>query len=193
VNCGRGDARAKLVSMIARCVALLTCAGLLGCWGGSASVTPAADASVETSPSVDAVDISGWFQVGSYADGPCGATVTDTLLAPAYLWVEKRQSTFIFNACSGTTEASCTGTLFYDFTQPIDNGWAAEGGSAFFSAGCTLDWERTQATLNGNELHAQSLRDSVVNNVAESACTADAARMLTGPCTYEVDLIATRM
>ena len=43
--------------------------------------------------------------------------------------MEHLQNTFYFNVCSGPTEAECTGTLFYDFITPIENGLSAEGGT----------------------------------------------------------------
>ena len=159
----------------------------LGCGSGGttrAEATP--DASVPTT------DISGWYQVTSDLEGDCGSPQPFSL-APAYVWVERRQSTFTIRACSGTATADCTGTLFYDFTQPIDNGWAAEGGSAFYSAGCTLSWERSQATLVGSELGVKSLRYSINESIPQSQCVLAAASALTQPCTYEVDLAATRL
>jgi hypothetical protein len=175
---------------------LLALAASGGCGGGGSGATGSPDAASPdgagdtTSP---LVDLSGWYQVTSYTTGPCGAPQPSTL-GPAFVWVERRVSTFIFNACSGSTEADCTGTLFYDFSQPIAHGATAEGGSAFYSAGCTLTWERTAATLDGSALHAQSLRDSATSpDTGESACTLAAASLLTGPCTFEIDLVATRL
>jgi hypothetical protein len=164
-----------------------------GCGGGSSSAGPS-DADAATSDMASpSIDISGWYQVTSFTEGACGAP-TAVSFGPAFVWVERRMSTFVFHACSGSTEADCTGTLFYDFTQPIDRGWAAEGGSGFYSAGCTLTFERAQATLNGIELRAQSLRVSTVtNDLTASSCTVEAARMVTAPCTFETDLVATRL
>jgi hypothetical protein len=99
----------------------------------------------------------------------------------------------VFHACQGTTSADCTGTLFYDFTRPISGGMAAEGGSAFYSAGCTLSYERAEATLVGSGLSVKSLRYSVNQDIPQGACTMAAARELAQPCTYEVDLSAVRL
>jgi hypothetical protein len=159
------------------------------CGGGASAKPPADDAS--TTGTV--VDISGWYQVTSDLEGPCGATVT-TPLAPDYLWVERRMNTFVVRVCkTPMAEASCTGTLFYDFTQATATGSKAAGGSAFYSAGCTLSYERAEATLSGAELHIQSLRNRITNDSAQTACTLDAASLLSGPCTYEIDLVATRL
>jgi hypothetical protein len=162
----------------------------IGCGSGGNGGGGGGGSTASTTPSE--VDISGWYQVTSDLEGDCGATKPFSL-APAYVWVERLQSTFYIRPCTGTTTADCKGTLFYDFTQPMENGWSAEGGSAFFSAGCTLKIERTQATLVGNELHVQALTASINKNIPESDCNMAAARALTQPCTYEVDLIATRL
>jgi hypothetical protein len=143
-------------------------------------------------PTPTEVDISGWYQVTSDLEGDCGATKPFSL-APAYIWVERRMSTFYIRPCTGPATTDCKGTLFYDFTQPIENGWSAEGGSAFFSAECTLKIERAQATLVGNELHVKSLTNSINKDIPQSDCNMAAARALTQPCTYEVDLTATRL
>jgi len=154
--------------------------------GGATTADTTPDASIPTT------DISGWYQVTSDLEGDCGSP-TPFSLAPAYVWVERRQNTFYVRACSGTATADCTGTLFYDFTQPIENGWAAEGGTAFYSAGCTLSWERDQATLAGSQLSVKSLRISIDQDIPQSQCVLTAASALTQPCSYEVDLTATRL
>jgi hypothetical protein len=161
-------------------------AALFGACGGGGSGETSPDAAVAET------DISGWYRVTSDLEGTCGAPVASSL-APAYLWVERLQSTFYVRPCSGTATSDCPGTLFYDFTRPIDGGWAAEGGSAFFSAGCTLTYERATATLSGAELSARSLKYSINKNVPQSECTMAAARALTEPCTYEIDLRASRL
>jgi hypothetical protein len=166
-------------------LALLVFAVAPGCGSSGTTETPA-DAALPIT------DISGWYQVTSDLEGDCGSPKPSSL-APAYVWVERRQNTFIVRACAGTASADCTGTLFYDFTQPIENGMAAEGGSAFYSAGCTLNWERAEATLAESTLSVKSLRYSINQNIAESACTLAAASQLTQPCSYEVDLSATRL
>jgi hypothetical protein len=171
---------------MARARAGIVIAALLGACGGGGAGETSPDAAVAQT------DISGWYQVTSYLAGPCGAPVASSL-GPAYVWVERLQSTFYLRACSGTATSDCTGTLFYDFTKPIDGGWAAEGGSAFFSAGCTLTHERATATLAEPVLSAKSLEYSINKNVPQSECTLDAARALTEPCTYEIDLLASRL
>ena len=138
-------------------------------------------------------DISGWYTVTSFLLGPCGAPAPLPLLAPAFVYVERRQNTFVLRTCTGPTMAECTGTLFYDFTKPITNGLHAEGGIAFFSDGCTLTVERTDATLSGTTLTVKSLEDQVNDQgIAEADCLLSRAEMLTGPCTSETDLVATR-
>ncbi len=167
------------------CLAILVLVVAPGC-GGDSPVESAPDAALPI------VDISGWYQVTSDLEGSCGSATPYTL-GPAYVWVERRSSTFVVRACTGTTSTDCTGTLFYDFTQPIDGGMAAEGGSAFYSAGCTLSWERAEARLLGSNLSVKSLRYSVNQDIPQSDCTLAAARALTEPCTYEVDLTASRL
>ena len=167
------------------CLAILVLGFVPGCGGDSSAQSPS-DAGLPI------VDISGWYQVTSHLQGSCGSTQPYTL-GPAYVWVEGRGSTFVARACTGNTSADCTGTLFYDFTRPIDGGMAAEGGSAFYSAGCTLSWERAEARLAGNILSVHSLRYSVNQDIPQSDCTTTAARALTEPCTYEVDLTASRL
>lgn len=142
--------------------------------------------------SVQITDVSGWYQVTSDLAGPCGAP-TPSSIPVAFVWMERLQNTFYFNVCSGPTEAECTGSLFYDFTTPIENGLSAEGGTAFYSAGCTLTIERTQLTLIGDQLTAHSLKYSINDSRPQSECTLDAARMLQSPCTYQNDIAATRL
>jgi hypothetical protein len=156
-----------------------------GCGGGSSPEALPDSAAALT-------DISGWYQVTTDLEGACGAP-TASSLAPAYVWVERLQSTFYVHACSATAPSDCTGTMFYDFTKPIDTGLTAEGGGAFFSAGCTLTYERATATLAGDVLSVRSLKYSINESVPQSECTLAAARALTGPCTYEIDLTASRI
>jgi hypothetical protein len=158
-----------------------------GC-GGNGSPSPSPDAATPA----ELTDISGWYRVTSDLQGPCGMTKA-SVLAGTYAFVERNQNTFVWRVCSGPTRADCTGTIFYDFTKAIDHGLSAEGGTAFFSAGCTLTWERAEATLVGTELHGKSLENSIHKEIPQSACNLDAARMLTEPCVYEVDLVATRL
>jgi hypothetical protein len=116
-----------------------------------------------------------------------------SVIAGTYAFVERNQNTFVWRVCSGPTMDKCTGTLFYDFDKPIDHGLSAEGGTASFSAGCTLRWERADATLAGTELHVRSLENSINKEIPQADCTLAAARMLTGPCVYEINLVATRL
>ena len=162
--------------------------------GGGTSSPQGADGAAGSSPeaAVALTDVSGWYQVTSDLAGACGMT-SPSAFPIAYVWVERAQNTFTFHVCTGPTEAECTGTEFYDFTTPIENGVSAEGGSAFFSAGCTLTVERATLTLVGTQLHAHSLRDQTNMDLPESQCTLDAALMLTMPCTYETDIQATRL
>ncbi len=168
--------------------------GAAGCGGKATVLTDTgvvSDGSVVSDAST--TDISGWYQVSSYLAGACGMTMPSALLAPDYLWVEHQMIRYVFRVCSGTTASTCTGTAFYDFTQPIESGWRAQGGTAFFSAGCTLNWERTDATLVGSELRANSLKYSINKDIPQAQCTLAAAAPLTEPCTYQVDLVATRL
>jgi len=165
--------------------------GLAATVGGCGSNNPTATPDGST-PQI--TDVSGWYQVTSDMAGQCDATTTDPVPV-SFIWMERLQDTFYFHVCSGPTEAECTGTLFYDFITPIENGMAAEGGTAFYSAGCTLSWERTQLTLIGDQLMAHSLKYGVTDNRAQIQCTLEYAAMLTksGPCTYQIDITATAL
>ena len=166
------------------CMALVACLVIAGCGDDDAS---AADAAIVTT------DISGWFDTVIHRQGDCG-NISDSGNAPAFLWVEGLgSSTFYVRYCSATAEADCFATPFYDFTDPIAEGWAAEGGSAFFSVECTLSWERTAATVIGGELRVHTLRYSQTSAIPQVDCTLDAAAALTDPCTFEIELTANRM
>jgi hypothetical protein len=167
-------------------MALVAAAG--GCGGDAAGggLPGGADAAATH------VDIGGWYRVTSDVNGPCGMPQpVAAILAPVYLRVEPRQDSFIIYGCRSQAEADCGGAPFYDFTMPIANGWAAAGGSAFFSAGCTLVWEHTAATLGGSELHIKSRRTEVHNDGPESACNLTAAAAVTA-CKSEQEMTATR-
>jgi hypothetical protein len=159
-------------------------AAFVGCGSNSPTATP--------DGSLPITDVSGWYQVTSDMAGPCGATTTDPVPI-SYIWMERLQNTFYFHVCSGPTEAECTGTLFYDFISPIENGLSAEGGIASYGAGCTLTWERTELTLIGDQLMAHSLKYSLLDTRAQEQCTLEAASMLKGPCTYQIDITATAL
>ena len=193
--------RSPLACQAARMIGLRAAAAFVlvlaaGCGGGGSGTMIATDASADQSSSADTssltTDISGWYQVTSDLEGACGLTMPFTLGSP-YLWVEHQMSRYVVHACGGSTAADCTGTYFYDFTQPIDNGWRAEGATDFFSAGCTLSLERTDATLAGAELHAHSFTYRVNRDIPQAACTLTAASALTEPCVREVDIRATRL
>jgi hypothetical protein len=178
--------------MVDRCgagaivVALSAIAGLGGGCGKEAGNTAG------TPDAGGLTDIAGWFAVTAYDTGDCGMTAPSNLGSP-YVWIEQQGSRYVVRACNGTTEADCTGTYFYDFTQPIENGWHAEGGVAFFSAGCTLTFERTDLTVVGNDLHATSLTYQINQNISQAQCTLDAARALTSPCTHEEEMTGARL
>lgn len=159
-------------------------AAVAGC-GGNSPTSPDGSTTQIT-------DVSGWYQVTSDLAGPCGATTTDPVPI-SYVWMERLQNTFYFHVCDGPTQAQCTGTLFYDFKTPIENGLSAEGGGAVYSAGCTLTWERTQLTLIGDQLMVHSLKYALTDSRAEAQCTLDAAGSLQSPCTYQVDITATAL
>ncbi|HUH01460.1 MAG TPA: hypothetical protein VML75_05655 [Kofleriaceae bacterium] len=168
-----------------RWLALASCvfASVAACGGGGGSGADAA---------VAATDISGWYDSVALLQGDCG-DLADTGNAPALVWVEGLGgATFYVRYCSGATEADCFATPFYDFTDPITDGWAAEGGSAFYSAECTLSWERSRATLSGDQLRVHTLRYTDTRAIPQADCTLAAAAALTEPCTFEVELTATR-
>src|SRR5262245_30875981 len=172
-----------------RFLASLVAVGVVACGSNSPTATP--DGST---PQI--TDVSGWYQVTSDMAGPCGAPTANPLPVQ-YVWMERLQNTFYFNVCTGPTEAECTGTLFYDFKSPIENGLTADGGTAFYSAGCTLTWEHTQLTLIADTLTAHSLKYSVTDTRAQEQCILEAAAMLPtldpSPCTYQHDITATRL
>src|SRR4051794_19475124 len=115
-------------------VLLVLAAGVAGGCGGGAAAAANPDSGADVASTTD---VSGWFAVTAYDTGACGVTMPSSLGSP-YVWIEHQVIRYVVHACSGTTEAECTGTYFYDFTQPIENGWHAAGAIALFSAGCTL-------------------------------------------------------
>ena len=140
------------------------------------------------------VDIGGWYRVTSDLAGPCSMTKpVAAILSPPYLYVDPRTSSgFIVRTCRSQAASDCPGTRYYDFTTPIADGWSAEGGTAFFSAGCTLVWERTTATLSGSELRIQSRSNEVHREVPQSQCNLTAAEAVT-ECKSEEAMTATRL
>jgi hypothetical protein len=150
------------------------------------------DGAGEPDAAPQTTDIGGWYRVDSQREGPCGMTQPGTN-PPSHVWVESFGGLYYLRYCSGTAEADCYATPFYDFNEPIEGGWRAEGGSAFFSADCTLSWERTSATLSGEQLDVHALRYSTVRAVPQEECTLAAAAALTEPCSYEVGLVLTRL
>jgi hypothetical protein len=156
--------------------------------GGGGGSPPGADAASH-------VNIGGWYRVTSDLDGPCGGMLKPVaaILSPPYLRLEARTSSgFILRTCRSQVESDCPGTRYYDFTTPITDGWSAEGGTAFFSAGCTLVWERTTAILNGSELRISSRSNEVHRDVPQSQCNLAAAEAVT-ECKSEDAMTATRL
>jgi hypothetical protein len=170
-------------------VVLLSVVGLAAGCGGGAAAAATVDAAADTAPTTD---VSGWFAVTAYNTGACGMTMPSNLGSP-YVWIEHQVNRYVVHACAGTTEADCTGTYFYDFTSPIENGWHASGAIALFSAGCSLTVERTDLTVIGDALHAHALKVQTNEDIPQAQCTIDAAYALTAPCTYEVDMTGTRL
>ncbi|HVZ74678.1 MAG TPA: hypothetical protein VHJ20_19985 [Polyangia bacterium] len=167
---------------------------LVGCGSSSSPAAPdgaTSDAGADVG-GVTITDLSGFYRVTSDQEGACGATSASTL-SGAYAFLDREQSLFVWRVCGEPARDACTGTLTYDFDTPIAGGMRAAGGVAFFSDGCTLTWEQADATLAGDELHVHLVRNRIVEQIAEDACTLDAARALTGPCVYQVDLVATRV
>ncbi len=140
------------------------------------------------------VDIGGWYRVSSDLAGPCGMTKpVAAILSPPYLYVDGRTSSgFIIRTCRSQAASDCPGTRYYDFTTPIADGWRAEGGTAFFSAGCTLVWERTTAILSGSELRIRSRSNEIHNEVPQSQCNLAAAEAVI-ECKSEDEMTATRL
>ncbi len=160
-------------------LAFTICAGLIAACGGGTEQSIDAPSSVP--------DISGWYSVTSALAGSCGSPTTDTLARP-FVYVERLQNTFYVRGCAATMDlASCTGTLTYDLTTPIAGGVAGEGGSAFFSAGCTLSYEHSTAVLTGATLTVHTKVFGVLGDttITQPQCTLAKAQALTGPCTSE--------
>ncbi len=170
-------------------VAALLFAGGARCGGGQGAPGAQGDASGR------AVDISGWYRVTSILDGPCGGTLKQAAFPPDYLFFDPGMfgDVVVLRTCTSTAREDCHGTLFYDFTQPIADGRAAEGGTAFYSARCTLVWERTRATLMGADLRVRSLRYEVVRDAPQRECNLASAQALTEPCSLETTITATRL
>jgi hypothetical protein len=66
-----------------------------------------------------------------------------------------------------------------------DLGVSGRGGSAFFSAGCSLSSDHVTATTSAAGLVIKSLTVIILGDttIAESKCTLAAAYALTAPCT----------
>lgn len=136
--------------------------------------------------------LAGWYMVTSHETGECGAMVPAAELIRAdYLLVETLQTTHYVRFCTGTTEDSCNSGPYYDFNEPIANGMHGEGGTSFYSAVCTLAWERADLVLSNGQLDVSSRRFEIISDtIADSDCNLRAAEMLAGPCTYETQVIA---
>lgn len=138
-------------------------------------------------------DIGGWYAVVSHQGGECGGLLSDTAFPPTHLFVEEAYGVFIVRYCDGTVLADCHATPYYDFDQPITDGWAAEGGSAAFSASCTLSWQRATATLRDGELLIRAHDYMAIVEIPQEQCTLEAAAVLTEPCSYEIQVRAQGM
>lgn len=156
---------------------------LAGCGGGDSADAP------DAAPAV--TDIAGWYGSVVKREGDCGNL--EEGIAPALLYVDSLGGTTSYvRGCPDMDDTDCP-SLYYDFNEPIEDGWTAEGGSAFFSAECTLSWERSTATLDQGMFRVHTLRYSSVGGLSQADCTLEAAAALTMPCTYETDLRATKL
>jgi hypothetical protein len=166
-------------SIIVAAIGALTVA----CGNNSESVSQDA-ASVVT-------DISGWYDVTSNLTGSCGMTTPDPL-APKFVWIDRLQDTFYVKYCSiPNSQSTCGGSAFPDLNQPIEFGLSGRGGSAFFSAGCSLSLDRVTATTSAAGLVIKSLTFSILGDttISESMCTLTTAYALTAPCTAERQIV----
>lgn len=99
--------------------------------------------------------------------GPCDDLHPSTL-APPFVLVDSLQTTYYVRSCQTPEDTDCP-SLYYDFNVPIENGWAAEGGSAVFSAQCILSWDRSRATIVGDTLSVHTLYYQAIGTVIEEA------------------------
>lgn len=159
----------------------LAITGLTACGGGD-SEGEGTDAAPKS------IDITGQYANVALESGPCGATAPSTL-APPFLTVDSLQTTYYVRSCQTLGETDCP-SIYYDFNTPIENGWSAEGGSAFFSSECTLSWERSDATLINGIFSVHTLRYQATGSVSEADCTLRSAEALT-TCSSESLLTAT--
>jgi hypothetical protein len=146
-------------------------------------------ASVDATPAV--TDISGWYDVISNVGGACGMTTPDPL-PPKFVWIDRLQNTFYVKYCQmPNSQSSCGGSAFPDLNQLTDLGVSGRGGSAFFSAGCSLSSDHVTATTSAAGLVIKSLTVSILGDttIAESKCTLAAAYALTAPCTAERQIV----
>jgi hypothetical protein len=162
--------------------ALFVLAGLVACGGGTSDDEDEADAAPAST------DITGQYDNVALESGPCGATTPSTL-APPFLLVDSLQTTYYVRSCQTLEDTDCP-SIYYDFNTPIENGWAAEGGSSFFSGECTLSWERSNATRIDGVLNVHTLRYQAIGTVPEVDCNLAAAEALT-TCSSESLLTAT--
>jgi len=172
--------RCKTISVYTLCSSAIVAIAIGACGGGD-SESEAADAAPAT------VDITGLYDNVALQSGPCGA-LTPSTLAPPIVLVDSLQTTYYVRSCQTPTDTDCP-SIYYDFNTPIENGWAAEGGTSFFSSECTLAWERSTATLEGGTLSVRTLRYEATGSVLEADCNLASAEALTN-CSSESLLTA---
>lgn len=163
-------------------ISLFTIAALSACGGGDDSKSNRADAAPAS------IDITGRYDNVALESGPCGA-LAPSALAPPFLFVDSLQTTYYVRSCQTPDDTDCP-SIYYDFDTPIENGWAAEGGSSFFGGECTLTWERSRATRIGSTLSVHTLRYEAAGSVPMEDCNLAAAEALT-TCSSESLLTAT--
>lgn len=149
----------------------------LGCGGGESDSLLDADT---------VTDVSGWYDVVSAVAGPCGAPTTEDL-GGNVVWIERLQNTFYVRVCTGTDAASCDDSRFVDLNVAITGGVRGEGGSAAYSAGCTLAWERTEVrtSTGGVTLTSEAQLTVGDNSYTQPQCNLESAAELTNHCSRE--------
>ncbi len=173
--------RRQTTSMVTLSFSVLFAIAVLGACGGGDSESEDADAAPAS------VDITGLYDNVTLQSGPCGV-LTPSTLAPPIVLVDSLQTTYYVRSCQTLDDTDCP-SIYYDFNTPIKDGWAAEGGSAFFSTECTLAWERSSATLIDATLSVRTLRYEATGSVPESDCNLEFAAALT-TCSSESLLTA---
>jgi hypothetical protein len=135
-------------------------------------------------------NFDGWYEVETATQGACDADL-EPADRPTHLFVEEASDGYVIRFCEGSAEDDCYARPFYDFVTSIDDGWAADGGSATYSAGCSLSAAHATAVLDGDTLTVHERSYLVFDFRPQEECTEEIALALEEPCVAEIAVTAT--